>query len=48
MGVFSRKDVETLVRDAFRRGLQLGLSLRTPSKRSSPARHDPTPPARMH
>lgn len=45
----SPKNVETLVRDAFRRGLQLGLSLRTPSKLSPPASHDPVPPppARM-
>lgn len=44
----SPKDVETLVRDAFRRGLQLGLSLRTPSKPSSPARQAAANPSRMH
>lgn len=43
----SPKNVETLVRDAFRRGLQLGLSLRAPSKLSPPTSRDPAPPARI-
>lgn len=46
----SKGDVEKLVRDAFRRGLEHGRSLRTPSTLARPAIEWPPapPPALMH
>jgi len=46
----STKDLETVVHEAFRRGLQLGLSVRTPGSltRSPDGRTPPSPPPRIH